>query len=105
MLINIYSCIHFQPTVDILVTITPSGDNTLGDAYSLICSTRTSTGLTGQPTITWLDSMDNEIISTNGTLTFNPLMVSDAGMYTCRAILNSIVETAEVLVTVESECL
>ena len=99
-------CIYSQSTVDILVTITSSGDNTAGDGYSLMCSTRISTGLIGQPTITWLDSMDNEIIiSTNGILTFNPLMVSDAGMYTCRAILNSIVETAEVMVTVESEYL
>ena len=99
------ACIQSQPPVDVLVTITPSGDNTLGDGYSLMCSTRISTGLTGQPTITWLDSMDNEIISTNGILTFNPLMASDAGMYTCRATLDTRVETAEVMVTVQSECL
>ena len=105
MLITIYSCIHSQPSVDILVIITSSGNNTAGYVYSLMCSTRISTGLIGQPTITWLDSMDNEIISTNGILTFNPLMVSDAGMYTCRATLGAIVETAEVMVTVESECL
>jgi hypothetical protein len=49
--------------------------------------------------------MSNEITSTNGILTFNPLIASDAGRYTCRAILGIIVETAEVMVTVQSECL
>ena len=73
-----------------------------------MCSTRTSTGLTGQPNITWLDPMNNEIMSTNGSmsiLTFNPLTASAAGMYTCRATLNSIEETAKVMVTIQSECL
>ena len=87
-----------------LVSITPSGGNTACDAYSLMCSV-TVTGSTDQPAITWLDSMNNELVSATGILTFNPLMASDAGMYTCRATLGTIVETAEVMVTVESECL
>ena len=73
-----------------------------------MCSTRTTTALTDQPNITWLDPMDNEIMSTNGsmsTLTFNPLTASAAGIYTCRATLNSIEETAKVMVTIQSECL
>ena len=101
----LYVRLTFQSTVDILVTITPSGDIFAGDGYSLMCYTRT--GLTGQPTITWLDPMDNQIMSTIGsmsTLTFNPLAASDAGTYTCRATLGSVMETAEVMVTVLSEC-
>lgn len=50
--------------------------------------------------------MNNEIMSTNGsmsTLTFNPLTASAAGVYTCRATLNSIVEAAKVIVTIQSE--
>lgn len=72
-----------------------------------MCSTRTSTGLTGQPNITWLDPMNKEIMSTNGSmsiLTFNPLTASAARMYTCRATLKSIEETAKAMVTIQSEC-
>ena len=95
-------------TVDLLVTITPTGNNTAGGGYSLVCSTRTTTALTGQPNITWLDPMNNEVMSATGsmsTLTFNPLTASAAGKYTCRATLSSKEETAEVMVTVHSECL
>ena len=56
-------------------------------------------------TITWLDPINNEIMPTTSILTFNPLTASDAGTYTCRATLGSMMETAEVMVTVESECL
>ena len=74
-------------TVDLLVTITPTGNNTIGDGYSLVCSTRTTIAITGQPNITWLDPMNNEIMSTNGmsTLTFNPLTASAAGIYNTHA--------------------
>ena len=69
------------------------------------------TGSTDQPTITWLDPMNNMITSgvvttgTMSTLTFNPLAASHAGTHTCRATLDSTVETAEVMITVQSECL
>ena len=98
-------------TVDILVTIMSSGDNTAGDSYSLMCSTRTASTVTGQPTITWLEpsstAVPSEMVSVMGdvyTLTFNPLAASDAGTYTCRAMIGNIVETAEMTVTVQSEC-
>ena len=94
-----YSCRHSQPTVDSLVAITTSGDNTAGRNYSLECVTVTGS------TITWLDPMNDEIVPTTSILTFNPLTTSDAGTYTCRATLGSIVETTEVMVTVQSECL
>ena len=110
---SIHSCMYlyvrltFQSTVDILVTITPSqtGDNFAGVGYSLMCYTRTE--LTGLPIITWLDPMGNQIKTTIGsrsTLTFNALVASDAGTYTCRTTLGSVVETAEVVVTVQSKC-
>ena len=44
-------------------------------------------------------------MSISSILIFNPLTASDAGIYTCRATLNNIVETAEVMVTVQSECM
>ena len=97
-------------TVDITVSITTSGTNTTGETYSLVCYI-TVTGSTDQPTITWLDPMNNtvpfEMVSTTGnmsTLTFNPLAASHAGTYTCRAMVGSVVKTASVVVTVQSEC-
>ena len=73
-----------------------------------MCSTRTASS---QPTITWLDptsaAVPSEMVSVVGevyTLTFNPLAASDAGTYTCRVMLGSIVETAEMTITVKGEC-
>jgi hypothetical protein len=94
-------------TVDILPIITSSGDNTAGGGYSLVCSTSTITS--GQPTIIWLDPMSYQITSgvmMNGsmsTLTFNPLAASHAGTYTCRATLDSAMDSASVNISVESE--
>ena len=69
------------------------------------------TGSTDQPTITWLDPMDNtvpsEMVTTTGsmsTLTFNPLSSSHVGTYTCRAILGGAVQNATETVTVQSKC-
>ena len=98
-------------SADILVAIAPlSGTNTAGEAYSLKCSA-TVTGSTDQPTITWLDPMNNpvpsEMVTTTGnmsTLTFNPLAASYAGTYTCRATLGGAVQTATTDVRVQSEC-
>ena len=103
------NCMPFS--ADILVAIAPlSGTNTAGEAYSLKCSA-TVTGSTDQPTITWLDPMNNpvpsEMVTTTGsmsTLTFNPLSASHAGTYTCRATVGSTMQTATMDVTVESEC-
>ena len=95
--------------VDILVSISPFGSNIVGDGYHLVC-TVTVTGTTDQPTITWLDPMNNTISSgvvTTGslsTLTFNPLAASHAGTYTCRAMLGGAVQIERMIVTVQSEC-
>ena len=87
-----------QPgSVSISVSITPvSGTNTAGETYSLKCSA-TVTGSTDQPTITWLDPMNNpvpsEMATTTGsmsTLTFSPLSASHAGTYTCRVMVGSV---------------
>ena len=97
-------------SVDMSVSITPSGTNTAGETYSLVCSV-TVTGSTDTPTITWLDPMNSqvpsEMISTTGsmtTLTFNPLSASHAGTYTCRAILGDAIGAAMEEITVQGEC-
>ena len=90
----------------ISVSITPvSGDNTAGETYSLECFT--VTGSTDQPTITWLDPMNNpvpsEMVTITGsmsTLTFNPLSASHAGTYTCRGMVGGVTreETSTIIV-------
>ena len=123
--IIIMYCVCSGPTVSLSTTtsptpmhmvslsITPSGTNTAGARYSLVCSV-TVTGSTDTPTITWFDPMDStvpsEMVSTTGsmsTLTFNPLSASHAGTYTCRATVGSGMQTNanhEVVdVTVEGE--
>ena len=101
---------QFTP-VDNFLSITTSGTNTAGETYSLECSA-TVTGSTDQPTITWLDLMNNpvpsEMVTTTGrmsTLTFNPLAASHAGTYTCRGILGHATQsiTAEIIVQSKSE--
>ena len=69
------------------------------------------TGSNDQPTITWLGPMKSEVtagVETTGsmsTLIFDPLAASHAGAYTCRATLGGVVETENMTVTVQSECL
>ena len=72
--------------------------------------TVTVTGSADQITILWLDAMDNAIISgivttqdSMSTLTFNPLAASDAGTYTCRAALDSAMDSASRTITVQSK--
>ena len=94
-----------------VVPITSSGTDEVtsiaGESYSLECSV-TVTGSTDQPTIIWMDPMNNQITSgvvTTGsmsTLTFNPLAASHAGTYTCRATLGSAMDIASWMVTVQS---
>ena len=96
------------PPVSIdMAPISTIGPNTAGEIYSLVCNV-TVTGTTEQPTVTWLDPMNNHItsgIATFGglsTLTFNPLVASHDGMtYICRATLRSAMDTASWTVTVQ----
>ena len=109
--------VALQPVISIS---TPSGDNTAGGTYTLVCYVAVSQGSTSQPTITWLDndvqilapdssrtvsaitSEDSNVYSS--TLTFNPLSASHAGIYTCRATVDGETLTDTDVVTVQSEC-
>ena len=104
-------------SVDILVSITPSGDsdNTAGQMYILNCIVSVS-GSADQPTILWLDGgaeidfatdAARTVSMTSGsdgsyssTLTFNPLSASHAGTYICRATLGGaeVNESAELVI-------
>ena len=102
------------------VAVTSSGSTTAGSTdYSITC-TVTLTGLTGTPTIEWMDpvamviSTDTDFtlgpVTGSGTtysreLMFKSLKTSLAGEYTCNASLGSQSETATTSVTVTSMCL
>ena len=82
----------------------------VGETYSLEC-TVIVTGSTDQPTITWLDPMNNpvasEMVTTTGnmsSLTFSPLTASHAGNYTCVATVGGAVQNAMEDILMESEC-
>ena len=90
------------------ISITTSGTNIAGETYSLECSA-TVIGSTDQPTITWLDPMNNpvpsEMVTTAGstsTLTFNPLAASHAGTYMCGGMVVHSIQTISIDITVTS---
>ena len=92
------------------ISITASGTNTAGETYNLECSA-TVTGSTYQPTIIWMDPMNNpvpsEMVTTTGsmsTLTFNPLATSHTGTYTCRGMVGGVTQnkTSEIIVQSKS---
>ena len=76
--------------------ITPTGDPTAGQTYSLNCSL---TGTTDRVTYQWLDSNGTQLINMD-QLQFSPLLASHAGNYTCRATVGSVMVEETVTVTV-----
>ena len=104
------------------VSIGTQGNLLAGDVYSLTCTAaKLIDGLTNSPTLQWLNGtgqpftngMLGDTMSTNTsvtqTLTFNSLLTSDAGEYTCEAMLQSpameegIVNSTTETVTVQSQ--
>lgn len=90
----------------LIVNITPNGNNTAGNSFTLNCTVqKKSQGLLNSPVIIW--TVDGETVaepetfsidnSINGIsiLRFNPLMTSHAGNYTCRGLLHSPALSAE----------
>ena len=93
----------------ITVSISTSGSTTAGEAYSLVCSI-TVTESTNLTIITWIDPMNNTVLSdritttaASITLTFNPLTASHAGVYTCRAASGGEIQADTESVTIQSE--
>ena len=93
----------------ITVSISTSGSTTAGEAYSLVCSI-TVTESTNLTIITWIDPMNNIVLSdritttaASITLTFNPLIASHAGVYTCRAASGGEIQADTESVTIQSE--
>ena len=77
-----------------MVVITPSGTPTAGQTYSLNCSL---TGTTDPATYQWFHGNGTRLADVS-QLGFSSLSVSEAGAYTCRATVGSVMveDTANV---------
>ena len=108
----LYVCVCIPvPLPALSVSIGAQGNLLAGDMYSLMCTaTELIEGLTNSPTLQWLNGtgqpftngMLGDTISTNTsvtqTLTFNSLLTSDGGEYTCEAMLQSPAEEGGIIV-------
>ena len=87
-----------------MITPTSVGTLTTGQAYSLNCSL---TGITDTAvTYQWfkrLPSNGTQLTNTH-QLQFSSLRASDAGLYTCRATLNSVEIEETTTVTITRKC-
>ena len=86
----------------ITVTVAGSGEPQLGQqSYSLTC---TFTGTTSSASrYRWLKNgipVESEIAQ---TLSFSPLQLSDAGLYTCEVTINSVVRTGNYSISIQSK--
>ena len=77
----------YATVVSIGVVISTNSTSTTGQTYSLDCSV---IGTTDPATYQWLDSNGTQLTSSS-QLEFSPLLASDAGTYTCRATVGSVV--------------
>ena len=89
----------YATVVSIGVVTTTSGTSTAGETYSLEC---TVTETTDPATYQWLDRNGTQLTSSS-QLEFSPLLASDAGTYTCRATVGSVV--VEGSKTLEINCM
>ncbi len=102
------------------VDITTSGSMATGSMdYSITCMVTVS-GIIGTPSIIWMDPADTAISSGSdftvggvtgsgptysSVLVFNYLKTSQAGEYTCNAVLNTQTTVSQISVTVTSTLL
>ena len=75
-----------------VVSIYPSsGSPTAGQTYSLTCSVQVVAHLVVEPSVEWTRQDGTVLNASSGyslQLSFNPLMISNISLYTCRAIAN-----------------
>ena len=91
-LVMYYTVPPLVPTLMAILTLAPSP--MAGQSYSLTCALTGGESLT--PSITYQFTQDNSGqagvvggVLTTPTLTFNPLMLSNSGQYSCQATITS----------------
>ena len=108
MAVSVISCL-LPLTVDINVSITALGTNSVGDHYSLECSAVVN-GSSDSVNFTWLNQanatvplgmINTSTTATTSTLIFDSLSVSHAGTYTCQVTLGGAERRASVTVEVQ----
>ena len=84
----------FAVSTSLSITLSSSGDRLVGETYSLTCSASVSGG-SSVSRIVWLrgtaTEMETNSVSTL-TLTFQSLVASDEGSYTCRVEVGNLVK-------------
>ena len=111
-----YHVLHFLGTLGVTIT-RDTGVLTAGQLYNLTC-TVTLDGVTGSPTIKWLDPNDNPLLNStsvtvenmvmvngsayNRTLVFSSVHTSHGGQYTCQTTLDQVSTMASTNISVQS---
>ena len=105
------------------LSITPSGNNTAGEQYQLICAVDTSTN--NAPNFSWLGPPDGGLLPSGNSdtgmvsdvfsngipsgfihssiLQFDPLQSSHEGNYTCQIEMGNVTEMRSIQVNVEGK--
>ena len=88
LLISSFKLILFTaPKIQIMITGSDKVKPIAGQSYNLTCSVQGAKNLDSSITYQWIK---NDIIRQNSsTLSFSPLRLSDAGVYTCRVTVSS----------------
>ena len=99
-------------TVNLVVAITPSGSNTVGEQYTLTCSASVG-GTAVVPSFQWLgpdgtmvtttDSLMITDTPSSSILQFDPLQSSHEGNYTCQVTVGTVTEMRSIQVNVEGK--
>ena len=85
-----YTYLNFFFPVGVSVQITASGTPTLGqNGYSLICGITATENLNLSITYQWTKNSDGTQVGSDQALSFSFFRFSDAGWYTCEAIVRS----------------
>ena len=102
-----------------MVTTSSYGNSIAGSVYSLVCTVKVDDRLVAVPDVVWMKDGGVLVNGTNTTLTrtvnstlnltFNPLLTSHGGQYTCVGTISvpqlslSITNSSAVTVSVQSE--
>jgi len=105
----------FSPVLPQMITFSESGTGIAGDTFNVTCTVDVSM----LPDVQWIYPNDDTVTNSSGiivgppvtagnitnlTLTFNPLLTSHGGQYTCHSVVTALSEqSAKTNITVECE--